>query len=136
MNFTSFAKNEKSLYLKFCKNFCIFEMAWSRAFQKCIIFHFYNITGFFDKKFKLTLPQHILVFKYPSRGRVKLKNTCRVLFQTDSLKFITIYITLTQLKNFAILSDFAEICTFLEMLHRIIGNVISWSCLPPKYPVS
>ena len=30
----------KSGYLKFCKNFCIFEMAWSRAFQKCIILYF------------------------------------------------------------------------------------------------
>ena len=117
-------------------------MAWSRAFQKCIIFHFYYITGLFNKKSifenlgfrgggQLDPPQHIHVFKYPSRDRVKLQNTCRVLFQTDSLKFINIYITLTQLKNFAILSDFAEICTLLEMLHRIIGNVISWSCLPP-----
>ena len=32
--------NYTSGYLKFCKKFCIFEMAWSRAFQKCIIFHF------------------------------------------------------------------------------------------------
>ena len=53
--------DEKSGYLKCCKIFCIFEMAWSRAFQKCIIFHFfgqfffckhfYYITGFCDKKF-------------------------------------------------------------------------------------
>ena len=27
-------------YLKFCKFFCIFEMAWSRDFQKCIFYHF------------------------------------------------------------------------------------------------
>jgi len=45
---------------KILQNFCIFEMALSRAFQKCIIFHFgqiffckhfYYITGFCDKKF-------------------------------------------------------------------------------------
>ena len=101
-------------------------MAWSRAFQKCIIFHFLdnfffaniftikldfaiknsifaNLQIFFfadskrraqelsnDVSFvifghktwdleggvKLTPPQHILVFKYPSRDRVK--NTKRV----------------------------------------------------------
>ena len=46
------------IYLKFCKKFCIFEMAWSRAFQKCIIYHFldnfkhfYYITRFCNKKF-------------------------------------------------------------------------------------
>ena len=27
-------------YLKFCKRFCIFKMAWSSAFQKCIFYHF------------------------------------------------------------------------------------------------
>jgi len=89
-------------------------MAWSRAFQKCIIFHFFDkfffeniynwilrlkiqflqICKFFEDSksraqelsndvsfvifglqtwdlegggVKLTLPQHILVFKYPSR---------------------------------------------------------------------
>ena len=41
----------KSGYLKFCKNFCIFEMAWSRAFQKCIIFHF--LDKFFLQTFLL-----------------------------------------------------------------------------------
>ena len=82
-------------------------MAWSRAFQKCIICHFwtnffckhfYYITGFCDKKFnfcKLAIFLQILkvehksflmmyhlsyleintwgflVFKYPSRDRVK-----------------------------------------------------------------
>jgi len=89
-------------------------MAWSRVFQKCIIFHFLEknyITGFCDKnpifanlqiffadsksraqefsnyvsfvifghqtwdlegeRSNLPPPQHILVFKYPSRDRVK-----------------------------------------------------------------
>ena len=94
-------------------------MAWSRAFQNCIIFLFFGqiffaiffyITGFCDKKFnfcqfanffadsksraqklsndvsfvifghqtwdsegggQIAPPQHILVFKYPSRDRVK-----------------------------------------------------------------
>ena len=86
-------------------------MAWSRAFQKCIIFHFldkfffckhfYYITGFCDKKFNFCKfanffadskssaqelsndvsfvifghqtwdLEHILVFKYPSKDRVK-----------------------------------------------------------------
>ena len=99
-------------------------MAWSRAFQKCIIFlffgqiffckHFYYITGFCDKKLNFCKfanffadcksraqelskdvsfvifghqtwdleggqidppPQHILVFKYPSRDRVNLRPT-------------------------------------------------------------
>ena len=89
-------------------------MAWSRAFQKCIIFHFYYITGFCDKRFnfckfanffadsknraqelsndvrfvifghqtwdlegggQIDPPQHILVFKYPSRDRVKWRMT-------------------------------------------------------------
>ena len=36
----SFFLDQKSGYLKFCKIFYIFEMAWSRGFQKCIIFHF------------------------------------------------------------------------------------------------
>ena len=108
-------------YLKFCKTFCIFEMAWSRAFQKWIIFHFLD-KFFFANIFTIKLdfalknsifanlqvvlqilkvehksflmmyhlsyldikhgylegggqidpnPQHILVFKYPSRDRVK-----------------------------------------------------------------
>ena len=47
-------------YLKFCKFFCIFEMAWSRAFQKCIFYDFLDIflqtfllciTGFWRKPF-------------------------------------------------------------------------------------
>ena len=73
-------------------------MAWSRAFQKCIIFHFldkfyfcnhfYYITGVCDKKFnlcefanffadsksraqELSNDSNILVFKYPSRDKVK-----------------------------------------------------------------
>ena len=45
--------------LKFCQIFCIFEMAWSRAFQKCIyLFYFLDkffyaniFTGFCDIKF-------------------------------------------------------------------------------------
>ena len=103
---------------KFCKTFCIFEMALSRAFQKCIIFHF--LGNFFANIFTILLdfaiknsifanlqvffadsksraqelsndasfvifghktwdlegggsnrpPQHILVFKYPSRDGV------------------------------------------------------------------
>ena len=85
-------------------------MAWSRSFQKCIIFHFldnffckhfYYITGFCNKKFNFckfanffadyksraqelsndvsfVIFGHktwdILVFKYPSRDRVKSCN--------------------------------------------------------------
>ena len=52
--------NYTSGYLKFCKHFWIVEMARSRAFKKCIFYHFLdilfanifcNITGFCDKKF-------------------------------------------------------------------------------------
>ena len=101
--------------LKFGKNFCILEMAWSRAFQKCIFhhfldiilcIHFYHLT-WFCRKFQFWLiflqilkvehktfpfvtfahqtwdlegkrgkiapsPQRILVFKYPSKDRVKI----------------------------------------------------------------
>ena len=34
--------NYTSGYLKFCKDFRIFEMAWSGAFQKCIFYHFWR----------------------------------------------------------------------------------------------
>ena len=93
--------------LHFWKFVCIFEMAWSRAFQKCIICHFwtnffckhfYYKTWFCDKKFNFPkfanffadskrraqeLSNDVsfvifghktwdfLVFKYPSRDRVK-----------------------------------------------------------------
>ena len=40
------------VFLKFCKTFCIFEMAWSRVFQKCITYHF------MDKFFLQTCPIH------------------------------------------------------------------------------
>ena len=40
--------NHKSDYLKFCYIFCIFEMAWSRDFQKCI---FYSFLVHFLQKF-------------------------------------------------------------------------------------
>ena len=43
--------NYTSGYLKFCNFFCIFEMAWSRAFQKCIIYHF--LDNFFLQTFLL-----------------------------------------------------------------------------------
>ena len=51
--------NYTSGYLKFCQTFCIFEMAWSRAFQNCIIYHFleffianiFTITKFCKIKF-------------------------------------------------------------------------------------
>ena len=46
--------NYTSGYLKFCKTFCIFEMAWSRAFQKCIIFYFLD-NFFFANIFTLKL---------------------------------------------------------------------------------
>ena len=56
-------------------------MAWSRAFQKCIIFHFfgqsflqtfYNITGFCDKKFNFC---KFAIFFADSKSRVqKLSN--------------------------------------------------------------
>ena len=88
-------------------------MAWSRAFQKCILFHFltnfvckhlYYITGYCDKKFNFSkfanffadsksraqeLSNDVsfvifghqtwnlvypVVFKYPSRDRVKVVN--------------------------------------------------------------
>ena len=35
--------NYTSCYLKFCKNVCLFEIAWLRAFQKCIFYHFLDI---------------------------------------------------------------------------------------------
>ena len=38
-------------YLKFFKHFCIFEMEWSRAFQKCLLDHFWTI--FFSQTFLL-----------------------------------------------------------------------------------
>ena len=87
---------------KILQKFCIFEMAWSRAFQKIFCKHFYFITWFCDEIFfadsksraqelsndisfvifghqtwdleggaNWPPPQHILVFKYPSRDRVK-----------------------------------------------------------------
>ena len=51
--------NNISGYLKFCKHFCRSKMSWSRAFQKCIFYHFwtffckhfYFIIGFCKKKF-------------------------------------------------------------------------------------
>ena len=43
--------NYPSGYLKFCKTFCLFEMAWSRDFQKCIIYHF--LVNFFLQTFLL-----------------------------------------------------------------------------------
>ena len=54
--------NDTSGYLKFCKFICNIEMAWSRAFQKCIFYHildiffckhFHFITRFCQRKFKL-----------------------------------------------------------------------------------
>ena len=45
--------NYSSGCLKFCKYFCIFEIAWLRDFQKCIFYHFldiFNKTGFCQKK--------------------------------------------------------------------------------------
>ena len=43
--------NYTSGYLTFCKTFCLFEMAWSRAFQTCIIYHF--LDNFFLQTFLL-----------------------------------------------------------------------------------
>ena len=43
--------NYTSGYLKFCKTFCLIEMAWSRAFQTCIIYHF--LDNFFLQTFLL-----------------------------------------------------------------------------------
>ena len=68
--------DEKSGYLKFCKNFCIFEMAWSRAFQKCILKfvcqHFYYITGYCDKKFNFS--KFAIFFAYSKSRAQELSN--------------------------------------------------------------
>ena len=49
---------------KIYQNFCIFEMAWSRAFQKCIIFHF--LENFFLQTFLLCIICHIWTSSTPA----------------------------------------------------------------------
>ena len=66
---------------KTLQNFFIFEMAWSRAFQKWIIFHFldnffckhfYYITGFCDKKFNFC--KFAILFAYSKSKVQELSN--------------------------------------------------------------
>ena len=53
--------------------FCRLKKNSTRAFQWCIICHFWTLNiGFRGGGVKLTPPQRILVFKYPSRDRVKV----------------------------------------------------------------
>ena len=56
-------------YLKFCKTF-IFEMAWSRAFQKCIFYHWTVFWKRFDHFHCINGP-----FFYTLK-KIKFKATC------------------------------------------------------------
>ena len=78
--------NYKSGYLKFSKIFCIFEMAWSRAFQKCINYHF--LDNFF---------LHILVFLNHTSSYLKFWNFFRIFKMAWSRTFL--YIWILQKKN-------------------------------------
>ena len=90
---------------------CIFETAWSRAFQKCIFWTIFlktfraqelsidvSFVIFWDLEggqIDLAPPQCILVFKNPSRDRVKMRNE-----KQNSYFFLIVLRNLAQRGNF------------------------------------